>query len=237
MSLFLPQGYANSGLARQVSPGDVMAGGEVFSPITTVGAGLWTGAAIGTGLIQRSGPTGAYTDTTDTAANIIQALTPNISPNAAPGQTFRLRVMNTVAFAMTFAAGAGVVAGTKGTGNLNMIASSWKDYLLTLINVNPPEALNGIFVTGSPNISFYLQPGQTSLPLIGPQGVTVVPGMTLTGTGIPAGTTVIGVTQGQGGLVGCVISQNTTANSATPAGNGLVFTGTVEIDALGGGSL
>lgn len=76
---------------------------EVVTPITTVGAGTLTAAAIAGGVINRSGPTAAYTDTTDTAANIIAAL-----PNAQLGQSWEATIVNTTGFAETIAGGTGV---------------------------------------------------------------------------------------------------------------------------------
>jgi hypothetical protein len=54
-------------------------------------------------VISRSGPTGPYSDTTDTAANIIAA-----QPNAVVGMSWMLTIRNLVAFAQTLVAGAGV---------------------------------------------------------------------------------------------------------------------------------
>jgi hypothetical protein len=83
---------------------------EVNTPITTVGAGTLNAATVVGGVITRSGPTAAYTDTTDTAANIIAAL-----PNPSLGQSWELTLVNTTAFAETLAAGAGVtIAGLAG---------------------------------------------------------------------------------------------------------------------------
>ncbi len=76
--------------------------------ITTAGAGTLTAAAIVSGLIVRSGPTAAYTDTTDTAAAIIAAL-----GGLPVGGAMTLIIKTTVAFVCTLAAGGGVtLAGT-----------------------------------------------------------------------------------------------------------------------------
>ncbi len=71
--------------------------------VTTVGAATLTAAQIVGGVITRSGSVAAYTDTTDTATAIIAALV-----GAVIGQTFWLRIVNTVAFAQTLAGGTGV---------------------------------------------------------------------------------------------------------------------------------
>ena len=76
--------------------------------ISTAGAGTLTASALLSGLIMRTGPTGAYDDTTDTAANILAAMgQPNI------GDSFDFYHVNGVAYAATIVAGTGVtLAGT-----------------------------------------------------------------------------------------------------------------------------
>src|SRR3990167_8474816 len=68
--------------------------------ITTVGAGTLTAAGIVGGLIMRTGPTGAYNDTTDTAAAIIALL-----DNPAVGDSWEFTIVNGVAYAGTMVAG------------------------------------------------------------------------------------------------------------------------------------
>ena len=62
-----------------------------------------TGAALVSGQIARTGPTAAFTDTTDTAANILAQL-----PGAITGSTFLIRIKNATAFTETLAAGSNV---------------------------------------------------------------------------------------------------------------------------------
>ena len=69
------------------------------SVTATTGTTL-TAAAISSGIIQRTGPTAAFTDTTDTAANIIAA-----HPGVA---SFYVYMKNSTAFAQTVAGGTGV---------------------------------------------------------------------------------------------------------------------------------
>ena len=87
----------------------------------TVGAGTLLAALLAPGnLIQRTGPTVAFTDTTDTAANIIAAY-----PEIDLGVTWEVAYANEVAFAATFAAGAGVtltgLATNAGSGASNRL--------------------------------------------------------------------------------------------------------------------
>lgn len=71
--------------------------------ITTAGAGVLTAAGLVGGVITRSGPTAAFTDTTALATAIIAAM-----PNANIGQSFEVQVKNMVAFAGTVTGDTGV---------------------------------------------------------------------------------------------------------------------------------
>src|SRR5690348_14321496 len=59
----------------------------VETAITTVGNGTLTAAGLVGGQILRTGPTAVYTDTTDTAANIVTALGEFLS-----GSTFQVEI-------------------------------------------------------------------------------------------------------------------------------------------------
>lgn len=76
--------------------------------------------------IYRTGPTAAYGDTTDTAANIVAGI-----PYAEVGNAFEFTFVNTVAFANTIAAGTGVTL----QGVTSVSASSARRFLLELTNV------------------------------------------------------------------------------------------------------
>lgn len=223
--------------AVALSPGDLLAGGEniLAGTIATAGAGTWTGAAIATGIIRRTGPGAGYTDTTDTAVNILAALAGNAPDNpVVPGTSFRMLFINTVAQAMTFAAGTGVVAGT---GTLDCAASKTREYLFTVLNSTRQQTIQSNTTNVSPTVTFVLPPNMSALP-IGPNvpNYNITPGMLVTGTGISAGTYVTGVTQGQGGIIGVTLSANATATSAA-GGVALTFGPRVQIDALRGGDL
>ena len=216
-------------------PGDLLAGSEniLGGAIATVGNGTWTGSAIANGIINRTGPTGAYTDTTDTANNILNAITGNNSyAQVANGTTFRLRVINTVAQALTFAAGVGVVAGT---GTLNIAASLWREYILTVLCPQPTIIQQSGTTNGSPTVTFVFSGTTTQLSTGPNQKVEpLYVGASVTGTGIPAGTTVIGLTAGTAGITGCTLSANATATNASVA---LTFGPVVQIDSIGSGTL
>ena len=108
----------------------------VETAITTVGNGVLTAAGMVGGVIRRSGPVGAYADTTATATDIIAAI-----PHVRVNHTFDLTVINTVAFANTVAAGAGVTL----AGTTTISASTWRRYIGKITNVaTPAVTLTGI---------------------------------------------------------------------------------------------
>jgi hypothetical protein len=83
-----------AGLARQ----------QISTAITTAGAGTLTAAAIVGGVIVRSGPTAAFSDTTDTAAAIIAAM----PQGATTGMSWLLTIVNTSAWPETVIGGTSV---------------------------------------------------------------------------------------------------------------------------------
>lgn len=217
-------GAGEASISREVMPGDLLAGGEniLAGGIATAGNGTLTGAAIATGIIRRTGPGGAYTDTTDTSTNILAAIAGNAQgADVLPGTTFRLLFINTVAFAMTFAAGSGVVSGT---GTLGVAASLVREYLLTVLNSTPQSIQNCSTTNASAVVTFNLPANAPALPM-----GTITPGMSVSGTGITAGTTVLGVTYGQGGITGVTLSANATATNNPVA---LTFLPTIQIDGI-----
>lgn len=93
--------------------------------LATVGAGTLLAALLSTGLLLRTGPTGAYADTIDTGANLDVAY-----PGLVVGDTIALYYSNSVAFASTITAAAGVTLRTA-TAN-NIIAASTGRMLLLI---------------------------------------------------------------------------------------------------------
>lgn len=80
-------------------------GATVITSISTAGNGTLTAAGIVGKIISRSGPTSAFTDTTDTAAAIIAALPTGITIGTSD---FGFELINTTAFQQTLAAGTNV---------------------------------------------------------------------------------------------------------------------------------
>lgn len=222
----------SGGMDGELRPGDMMATSRIFSTIATVGAGVWTGAAIAGGILRRTGPTAAYIDTTDTAQNIMNALKGN-APSAISinGLSFELYVANTVAFAMTsLTMGRGVIAGTLG-GTLNLAASSSKDYLFAIKNDTPEITVN-VICNATTTALLALPPGMTSFKIgPAPDALMITPGMTITavnGTAPAAGTVVTGLRYGQGGIIGFVSSAALAANITA-----ITLSPTIEINNVG----
>lgn len=216
----------DGGLQRQALPGDTVAQGEVIGALATVGAGVLTAVLLLGGIINRTGPVAGYIDTTDTAQNIINAMIANypyLAPNtglsggaAVPnGTTVRLRIINTVAFANTMAAGTGV---TLVNGTIN--ASSVKDYLLNITNGTPTQ----VFAANQVNASAVI----TGLSQFQTSQLSV--GQLVTGTNIAGGSTILSIQPG----VGVTLSANVTATLAL---NALTFSPTVTMTGLGQGLL
>lgn len=222
---------------RGVQPGDTPLLAESLLPaVASVAAVTITAAEIVSGLIYRTGPTAGYADVWDTAANIVSALQGNgFAPDALPGSSFRVRFFSSVAFANTLTYGAGLVAGT---GVLTVSASSWRDFLFTLKNTQPLFTASANTTSGSAAVTFFFPSGKGvyQYPGTGNNQNWVTTGATVTGTGIPAGTTVLGVTEGVGGFTGVTLSANATATSVA-GGTPLTFGPTISIDSLGSGTL
>lgn len=203
----------DNGMERKQSIGDLVAGGEIVVTLTTVGAGTLTGALLANTVISRTGPVGAVADTVDTPGAIITAASGSGPANV--GDTWRLRYINNVAFAITVTGVTGVTV-TNGVVN----ASSVKDFLITLTNATPSSVQVASITNASPTV--------TGMTLAQTSAVSV--GQLVTGTGIAGSTTVIGVNPG----VGVTLSANATATNASAS---LTFNPTVTILGAGQGLL
>jgi hypothetical protein len=200
----------DSGLMRQVSIGDLLGASETLTALATAGAGALTGALLANNIINRTGPGGAVADTLDTAPNIIAAV-----PGAATGDSWRIRYINTVAFAITWT---GVTGVTVTNGIVN--ASSVKEFLVVLTNATPQS-----IATGSTTNASAVVTGMTAA-----QTALITPGQLITGTGITGGTKVLSVQPG----IGVTLDANATATNALVA---LTFNPVVTVTGLGQGLL
>jgi hypothetical protein len=215
MSLLKQTGYDGS-IVRQIQQGDIQAAAETTNTVSTVGSTTLTGANLATNILTRTGSTGAFIDTLDSATNLIAALSNGLQVPQA-GTTYRMRYLNTVAFAATIAGGTGTAISGTAAG---VAASSWRDYLMTLTNVTPTSIQTGLVTSGSAVITGMSQAATNSVSV----------GQQVSGTGIPALATVIAVNPS----VGITISATATVTGTLV---GLTFTPVVTITSIGSGAI
>lgn len=221
----------------RIQPGDLPATGVSIASITTAGSGTLTGAAIASGIVARTGPGAGFTDTTESAWSIIQALTGGFpAADVVQGISFFFTYQNKVAQAMTFAGGAGVTLGS----NVNVAASAVRDYLVTILNSTAPVTLSSGTTNGNKIITFNtpIQTGTQETSNANTKGYgTITPGMVISGTGITAGTKVVGLTMGdqaRGLSSNFIVGVTTDTNStATNADVDLLFSPNVRFDGIG----
>ncbi len=105
-----------------VTAGGAFIDAKSVGALDTVGNGTITAALFGGQIISRGGAqTAAFTDTTDTAANILSQFSDN-------GGTLKIRILNTTADIETIAGGAGVTI----SGNDTIAAGAYRDFLVTM---------------------------------------------------------------------------------------------------------
>jgi len=130
----------NTGINRMSVGGDGIFDQLKDGALTTVGAGTILAASITGGLLIRTGPTGAYADTLDTAANLLAAY-----PGLQVGDTIDFYHANQVAFVCTITASAGNTAITAAGNNTVPANSSRRIHM---------ECTNNI--TGSAAFEYYV---------------------------------------------------------------------------------
>lgn len=111
------------GFKRFLAMCGIMPRPDANTAITTAGAGTLTAAALVGGVITRSGPTTAFTDTTTTATLLAQGMT---AP-ATIGQSWVVTYRNTTAFAATISGGTGVTV----SGQASVPGFATADFLIT----------------------------------------------------------------------------------------------------------
>lgn len=122
LHLGMPAALVNE-LSSQITGGGSALPAVKNTAITTVGAGTLTAAAIVGGVITRSGSVAAFSDATDTAANIVAALALYVAT-----ESFFLVIRNTTAFAETLTQGTGVTI----SGNAVIAPNSAVTFLVTI---------------------------------------------------------------------------------------------------------
>lgn len=211
-------------MERPMLPGDILNTNEIVAAIVTAGSQVLTAANMLSALIWRTGPGAGYGDTTPDAASWINAMLQQAyngggatTPSGVQvGTTYRMRMVNTVAFANTVVAGANVTL----AGTTAVAASTWRDFLVTVLNGTPAQQFAATTTNASAVVTG-LTADQTS---------KLSPGMAVTGTGVPASTTILSIQPG----VGFTMSANATASGVLVA---LTFNPRVELRGIGSGPI
>lgn len=200
------------GMHQPAGPGRPFLDQKAIQPLATVGNGQLLALNVLQGYLNRTGPVGAFTDTWPNADDIIAAL-----ENPQIGDSWQFLYRNSVAQAMTFAAGTGIIAGT---GTLNIAASLTRIYQHTLLSTKRSTILVGTTATS------LILSGFTNAQI-----ATIEPGMGVTGTNIAANSVVNGVTPSDT-AGGATITLN---NATTGNGNNIAFSffPRIQLDSLG----
>lgn len=204
----------------------------VSTPITTVGNGTLTAAALLGGLVLRSGPVAAFTDTTDTAAAILTAIGTFNS-----GATFIFIVKNATAYAQTLSGGTGVTVPVT-----NVIGPFQEgEYFGTIggTSVSPTIALSHVLTTAISLIPSVVGPVVTALSTNGAGTITaaminggIVARTTVAGTVTDTTDTAANIIAGNPGLLGkigtsfiFIYGNNSTALATITGGTGVTVSG------------
>lgn len=195
---------------RKQGPNDMLMDMKKPYSITTVGAGTIPAEAILSGIIRRTGPVGGFTDTLPTGDQLFAAC-----PDLDQGDSFEFLYRNEVAQALTMAAPADA-SGVLGF-NTTLAASLVRRYMITALSGNTRSGTySATTVNASPTVTLTKAA----------DAKFITPGMNVSGTGITAGTSVIGVNT-QTGIV--TLSANATASNSLI---GITFTPRYQIDGL-----
>lgn len=197
---------------------------EVITALTTVGAGTITAAGIAGGVTNRTGSTAAYTDTTDTALNIIAAV-----PGGFVGQSWEYTYFNNTLGLATLAGGVGVTAAPA-----PVPANMWARYLVTITSAT---AVSMVMIAMGPCVALPATRVSTSATAtLGAGDITGAAIVQYTATGANATATTRTAAQMFGDIPNCQIGftyfliwRNTSAsaNTLTAADGSVTLTGTV----------
>lgn len=180
---------------------------QVATTLNTVGAGTITGAGIAGTITSRTGAQSAtaFTDTTDTAANIIAA-----QLNAHIGDSWYYIYQNTTNGAATITGGTGVTV----SGVTVVAANSSAEYLVTYTAANT-ITMAGLGVTNSPVIGTFTATGASAVTVantaVSPSSQVIFTLKTVGGT-VGAYPTVKTITPGTGYTVTCTAADTSVYN-------------------------
>ena len=206
---------------RAVAIGDTLAAAEVLPVANASLTPTITGQMLFGGFIQRT-IGAAATDTIDTAANMVAAINGGLGfAGIQNGTTVRVRWLVTGGFAVTVQATANTGVTVTGGAIAAGAASSWKEFLVTVVNGSPAVAGMGLTLNASPIV--------TGMTLA--QTAVLSPGMIVTNAvNNLQGTTILSVQSG----IGVTLSGNANATAATPVG--ISFSPQITVVSVGAGS-
>lgn len=159
---------------RAALPGEIQMSQLQYVANSTVGDSTLTAASLLAGVINRTGPVGAYADTLPTVNQLVAAC-----PQLSVGDSFTFLFRNTVAQANTITAGTGWTLGS----NTSIAASLVREFLVTMTAVKPTTVVSATTTNASAILTNLSDDAVKAL----------TPGMLVTGTNIPASTTLIAV--------------------------------------------
>jgi hypothetical protein len=219
----------SGGLQRQATIGDVLLTGVLAAAITTAGAATLTAGAVLGGVIRRSGPAAGFTDTWPTAEQICAALRGHgNNADHVPGLGVSLRYINTVAQANTMAvpANEGISLSTAVYSSVvNCAASSYRDYFIELVSAPVPAiSVAGTTANGTKKLVLNAEASPGS----------IVPGMSVYGTGVGASAKVTHVIYGAAGVKEVWVDVNSTADGSNIT---ISLKPTVVVHSTGSGTL
>lgn len=219
MAFLRPIGSAEQA-ARTAQQGDTFADVRNVITVNATTAQTLSGAAIVAGILTRTGTLGGATnDTLPSAEQLIYALTQDFAKRPATGEQFCFRYINSATTqTVTLVAGTGVtISGTATVAN-----NTWREYLVEFLSTLPSQVWLANTTNGSATVTFpasqAIQWGQLEV------------GMTVTGTGIAASTTVIGINAAGNSLT---LSANATATNSNVS---LTFGPAVQYTNIGAGT-
>lgn len=226
MSLFQPAGNVGN-IARQMARGDTAFDASVVTTANSTAAISYSLAAIAGGVILRTGTLAGGTNDVLTDANtVINAVSITDYARASAGSQWRLRIINSnTTQTITLTGGTGITF----SGTVTIATNTWREFLIQVVAESLPTIQVGSTTNASAAVQLVGANGNQFLNHTN-AGNLVEPGMLVTGTGIPASTTVLGITPE--GLL--QLSANSTA---TASGVSLSFFPTVIVTNIGSGTI
>lgn len=217
------------GLYMPFGQGDILAAFESYpATIATQNIAAVTGGMLLNTFLKRN-PAGASADVLDTAANIVAALQAAFPGQIPNGLTWRHRVINLAAFALTYTATANTGSTVVANGVVN--ASSVKDFLCSVPVSTPVQTLALTTVNASAVLSLPVGTLINAYPPAGLAALAIGQIVTNAVAGLQ-GQTIIAINQAAGTVT---LSGNANATNATPVA--VTFSPTFTFEGVGQGLL